>query len=41
MEKRANILGGSFILESVLNLVKENYSNYCDENENWKTFLII
>jgi hypothetical protein len=27
---------GVHTLENVLNLVKENYSNYCDENENWK-----
>jgi hypothetical protein len=27
---------GVHTLESFLNLVKENYSNYCNENENWK-----
>jgi hypothetical protein len=28
---------GIHTLESVLNLVKENYLNYCNENENWRT----
>ena len=28
---------GVHTLENVLNLVKENYSNYCNENENWRS----